>query len=146
MRLGSHCKRGPANKFKTSRLGSAGIIKKDSSRCASSPCTANDHLTNDYFLTATATPSRTGRIVVKKSRRGVKLAIEFHDRLGGGVGIFLDDARAPKHVIGYEQSALLHAWGNQPQHARIVVLVDVVEDDVEDSCFCSESSSIASPR
>ncbi|HKH97676.1 MAG TPA: hypothetical protein VJ999_01100 [Candidatus Sulfotelmatobacter sp.] len=62
----------------------------------------------------------------------VQLAVKFEDGLGLRVGrILLGDVPAPQHVVGNEQSALAQARGYQAQHAGIIFLVHVVEDDVE---------------
>ena len=51
--------------------------------------------------------------------------------VGASVGILFRDAAAPQNVVGDEQAALAQARRDQAQHARIVVFVDIVEDDVE---------------
>ena len=97
------------------------MIFCDSERCA-----------NRYFFRATASPSRIGRIVVWKSVRVVKVTIKFEDGFRGRfLRILFGNPSAPKHVVSNEQSTFAQPRSHQPQHTRIVFLIDIVEDDVE---------------
>ena len=45
--------------------------------------------------------------------------------------IFFRNPATPQNVVGNEESAFAQARCYQPQHARIIFFVHIVEDDVE---------------
>jgi len=47
-----------------------------------------------------------------------------------GVGIRLADFAVPENVVGNEEASAFQTRERQTNHARVVGLIDVVEDDV----------------
>src|SRR5579885_437985 len=62
----------------------------------------------------------------------VELAVELENGFGSGVRwIFFCHAAAPKHIVGDKEASLPKARGDQAKHARVVIFVDIIKDDVE---------------
>src|ERR1700752_3230662 len=64
--------------------------------------------------------------------RIVKLPIELKDGFGARVGrVLLGNPPAPQHIVRDKEPALAEARSHQAQDARVIVFVDIVENDVE---------------
>src|SRR5258708_17471946 len=68
----------------------------------------------------------------KELRHGIETPVEYLNRAGGYFfWLALSHPSAPQDIVGDEQAAPAQARQYQIEHARIILLIDVVEHDVE---------------
>src|SRR5271155_674646 len=60
----------------------------------------------------------------------VKQPIELENGLLRVFRILVRDLSAPKNIVRDKQATLAQAWRHQTQHTRVVLFIDIVEDDV----------------
>jgi hypothetical protein len=83
-------------------------------------------------LTATATPSRVGLMLVRNPRCASRRFVNSFTPAVAGLPSSSPSRHAagPEHVVGDEEPARAQVRVREVDHGRIAVLVDVVVDDV----------------